>query len=97
MYKSYMPGMTTLEADDVDGICASLPPGRVVKTDSSTPRHGFSTECGKPDNGCCASTIGGKAPASGTLALWAFGLGLVGWGARGRSKRFRRSARALLR
>lgn len=98
MYQSYMLGMTTLEDDDVAGICASLPPGRTTTDPGSppgVPRHGFSTECGSTDEGCCASTIGGKAPSSGPLALWAFGLGVVAWGARGRSKK--RSARVLPR
>lgn len=89
MYQSYQIGMTSLEQDDMDAICASLPPDRVPLTNSSTPRHGFSTECGKPENGCCSSTIGGKAPPSGTLALWAFGLGVVVWGGRAASKRRR--------
>ena len=91
MFTNYMPGMTTLEADDIAAICASLPPGRMT-TDPGTPpgvpRHGFSTECSKPESGCCASTIGGSSPTNGPLALWAFGLGLLAWCGRGRrSKR----------
>ncbi len=103
MFQSYMPGMTTLDDDDVEAICASLPPDRSTTdpgTPAGVPRHGFSTECGKAEEGCCASTIGGKAPASGPLALWAFGLGLVAWCGRGRAKRLargQRSARALRR
>ena len=97
MYASYMPGMSTLADDDVAAICASLPPDRMTGDPGDppgTPRHGFSRECAHAESGCCSSTIGGKAPASGPLALWAFGLGLVGWRARGRAKR---SARALPR
>ena len=99
MYASYKPGMTTLEADDVAAICASLPPGRTLGPlgdPPGVPRHGFSTECGGPEPGCCSSTIGGKAPPSGPLALWAFGLGAVAWFGRNRA-RAKRSARALPR
>jgi len=98
MYQSYMLGMTTLENDDVAAICASLPPDRTTTDPGSppgVPRHGFSGECSSPDEGCCSSTIGGRVPSSGPLALWAFGLGAVAWGARGRSKK--RSVRALSR
>jgi matrixin len=101
MYQSYQLGMTTLEQDDVDAICASLPSDRVTSDPGSppgVPRHGFSRECGRPDTSCCASTIGGNTPSSGPLAVWAFGLGLAVWcGRRKRSVRATRSARALLR
>ena len=85
MYQSYMLGMSTLEADDAAAICASLPPDRATAdpgTPPGVPRHGFSTECAQTESGCCASTIGGRAPSSGPLALWAFGLGLMVWGGR---------------
>lgn len=100
MFQSYELGMTTLEADDMAAICASLPPDRTpgpLGDPPGVPRHGFSTECGKAENGCCASTIGGNAPSSGPLALWAFGLGLLAWCGRGRARRLapaKRSARA---
>ncbi|HKO54109.1 MAG TPA: matrixin family metalloprotease [Polyangiaceae bacterium] len=100
MYASYELDMTTLEADDIEAICASLPPGRTTTDPGNppgVPRHGFSTKCSSPENGCCASTIGGNTPASGPLALWAFGLGLVAWCGRGRAKRLARSAPALPR
>ena len=93
MYQSYMLGMTTLEADDVAALCASLPSDRTTADPGSppgVPRHGFSTECSQPDSGCCSSTIGGKAPSSGPLALWAFGLGALVWFGRGRAARTRR-------
>ena len=101
MYQSYEVGMTTLEADDEAAICASLPPDR-SPTDPGVPpgvpRHGFSRECGSPDTSCCASTIGGNTPAGGPLAVWAFGLGVLAWCGRGRSKRAaKRSAPALPR
>lgn len=82
MYQSYMVGMSTLEDDDVAAICASLPYDRTVApagTPPGVPRHGFSTECASDESGCCASTIGGRVPSSGPLALWAFGLGLMVW------------------
>ena len=97
MFASYRPGMTTLEADDIAAICASLPPGRATTDPGNppgVPRHGFSSECAQAESGCCSSTIGGNAPSSGPLALWAFGLGLLAWCGRGRAKR---SARALPR
>ena len=91
MYNSYNANMETLEADDMQAICASLPPGRTTK-DADAPRHGYSGECCTSDcngvtSGCCASTIGGTVPASNVLGLWAFGLGLCAWGARVRFKR----------
>jgi len=82
MYQSYMVGMSTLEDDDVAAICASLPPDRETTGPGSppgVPRHGFSSECAGTENGCCASTIGGRVPSSGPLAMWAFGLGLLVW------------------
>jgi len=94
MYQSYQLGMTTLEQDDVDAICASLPFDRATADPGhppGMPRHGFSRECGKAENSCCASTIGGSTPSSGPLALWAFGLGALVWCGRARSKRSTRS------
>jgi len=94
MFSSYQLDMTSLDKDDVEAICASLPPGRDTADPGNppgTPRHGFSRECASPDEGCCASTIGGRAPSTGSLALWAFGLGLVTLGARGRAKRLARA------
>ncbi|HET7539455.1 MAG TPA: matrixin family metalloprotease [Polyangiaceae bacterium] len=89
MFQSYDVDMTDLHEDDVAAICASLPPDRVTADPGNppgVPRHGFSRECASTDQGCCASTIGGRAPSTGSLALWAFGLGLVTLGARGRAK-----------
>ncbi|HYP98091.1 MAG TPA: matrixin family metalloprotease [Polyangiaceae bacterium] len=93
MYQSYMLGMTTLEDDDIAALCASLPPDREPGPQGNPPglpRHGFSSECAQPDSGCCSSTIGGKAPSSGPLALWAFGLGALVWFGRARTARTRR-------
>lgn len=95
MFGHYMPGMDTIEQDDIDGICAALAPDRKVSGDSCTPRHGFSGECGTPDSGCCATAVGSNNSSNRTLGLFAFGLGLCAWTAR---LRFRRSgARRALR
>jgi hypothetical protein len=55
MGASYRPGqtdMSSIEQDDVDGICQALPPGRETSSSSCDPRHGFSGECAVPENGC---------------------------------------------
>jgi hypothetical protein len=95
MYRSYMVGMDTLDQDDVEGICASLPPNRVTAGTECTPRHGFSGECGKPETGCCATAIGSSASTNQTLGLFAFGLGLCAW--HGRRRRQGRSVWGRLR
>lgn len=92
MWSSYEAGMTTLERDDVSAICASLAPGRMFESTSTVPRHGFDAECGKPDSGCCNSTIGSKPPSS--TGLWVFGLGLSAWLGRARFRRRLPTARA---
>lgn len=94
MFSNYDAGMKTLEADDVAAICASLPPNRET-ADTDLPRHGFSTDCGVAEKGCCSSTIGGPSPSGQRLGLWAFGLGLCALRARGRLKRS--GSRAALR
>jgi len=86
MFSSYEPGMKTLETDDVEAICASLPPDRQT-VDSDLPRHGFSTDCGVPEKGCCSSTIGGPSPGGQRLGLWALGLGVGALLSRGRLRR----------
>ena len=94
---AYHDGMTSLEADDIAGICAALPPGRVSK-DTTDPRHGFSSECGRPENGCCSSTVGVQAPPTEAMALFGFGLGVGVWRARlRRVGRVTHSATALRR
>lgn len=95
MFQSYQLGMSTLEDDDAAAICASLPPDRVAADPGNppgVPRHGFSTKCAADETGCCSSTIGGRAPSSGPLALWAFGLGALVWLGRGRAGRAARRA-----
>jgi hypothetical protein len=96
MFSNYDEGMKTLESDDVAAICQSLPPGRDT-VDTDLPRHGFSTDCGVAEKGCCSSTIGGPSPSGQRLGLWAFGLGLCAFVARGRRARLTRSVRALRR
>jgi Matrixin len=91
MYRSYDPDMSTLDPDDEQGICASLPPDRMPGSADCTPRHGFSGECGKPETGCCATAIGSNASTNQALGLFAFGLGWCVW--RGRL-RLRRSGSA---
>jgi hypothetical protein len=58
MGSRYVPGgthMATIEADDVDGVCAALEPSRVPRRDSCEPRHGFSAECAVNESGCQAA------------------------------------------
>ncbi len=88
MFSNYQPGMDTLERDDEQAICASLPPGRLVSAADSDylPRHGWGSECGGPANGCCATAVGAAPERSQMLGLWAFALGLCAWGIRARGR-----------
>jgi hypothetical protein len=86
MFAGYMVGMSTLDSDDELAICASLPPDRVPSTNDYLPRHGWSSECGTPDKGCCSAAVGAAAPRRNTLGLWAFGLGLCAWRSRARAR-----------
>jgi hypothetical protein len=97
MFQTYMVGMSTLDPDDELAICASLPPNRMPTTNDYTPRHGWSSECGTPDKGCCSAAVGADGPRRNTLGLWAFGLGLCALLGRGRARLKRRSAPALPR
>ncbi len=85
MFSNYQSGMDTLEADDEAAICASLPPTRTVAIADSgyLPRHGWSSECGSPSKGCCATAVGSAPDRNQTLGLWGFVLGLCTW--RGRA------------
>jgi hypothetical protein len=68
MRPNYLPGntqMATIEQDDVDGICAALPPGRSTGSSSCEPRHGFASECAVADSGC--STAPGRSRSGGWL------------------------------
>jgi hypothetical protein len=88
MEPSYTQGetaMATIEEDDVDGICAALPPGRKVAKTSCEPRHGFSGECALEPTSCAfAPRSGGEL--AGALAL------LLGLSSRPLRKRLRRGA-----
>jgi hypothetical protein len=88
MFASYMPGMATIESDDVAAICLSLPPDRTPGSSDCTPRHGFSGECGKLETGCCSTAVGANASRGQTLGVFAFVLGLGAWRRRrgGRAK-----------
>lgn len=75
MAPSYDPGQTnmaSIEQDDVEGVCAALPPDRDVQSQSCEPRHGFSGECALPATSCAfgSSRAGGLA----SLLLGALGL-----------------------
>jgi hypothetical protein len=67
----------SLEADDINGICAIYPPGRVAASTSCDNRHGFSPLCGDeqpaPEEGGCslnARTPGGRGnPGLPTFAV----------------------------
>ncbi|HYP89329.1 MAG TPA: matrixin family metalloprotease [Polyangiaceae bacterium] len=75
MNRSYAPGdtaMASIEQDDVNGICAALPPGRAVASTSCEPRHGFSTECALPLTTCGFHP--GGAGIRGSLLLAVLGL-----------------------
>lgn len=79
MYTVYTPGrgnLRELDQDDIDGICAIYPPDRVAKTEECGPRHGFASDCWKPDEGCtCTSAPGRNSSAAGLVMA---GLALTG-------------------
>jgi hypothetical protein len=89
MLFSYRYGDTALRSigtDDIAGICAVYPPGRVGSGKSCTPRHGFSAECAsEQDPGGCTCTLGRRAGGS-TSGL---GAALVGLFALARTARRR--------
>lgn len=71
MYASYAGSseMSSLEADDAAGLCATYPPAvtaTVAGTCDATPRHGFATDCegGGDDSGICsiARVKGARSP-----------------------------------
>jgi hypothetical protein len=68
-YQLGTTGLRTLADDDIAGICEIYPPGGRLGADCS-PRHGFSRECGKPDDGGCtlAGTSRGPSPEAAALA-----------------------------
>ena len=81
MFPSLPPGdasKRTLEADDIQAICAAYPPGKLNPNCNPEPRHGFSTECDF-QKGCCTVAPGrssGRHGSWGTMlvgALFAIG------------------------
>ena len=72
MRPSYAPGqtaMSSIEFDDVQGVCQALPPNREATSTSCDPRHGFSTECALAESSCAL------APGNpGAFATFVFGL-----------------------
>ena len=83
MYAHYNPGTTSmrnLTEDDVSGICAAYPPdgtrttsvGSPIAADACdpTPRHGYSTTCAQPSQGCLHMSVGpARPPDSGVVVL----------------------------
>jgi Matrixin len=77
MGPSYAPGqtgMSSIEQDDVDGVCTALPPDRETTSTSCDPRHGFSTECALGET-TCAFARGGPSHRSAIASAL---LGLLG-------------------
>jgi hypothetical protein len=92
MVPSYQAGdssLASIEQDDVDGICAALPPDRETSRDSCDPRHGFSTECALPESSCTVA----PGPSGRDSALASALFGLLGLSSTLLRKRFRPSAR----
>lgn len=93
MRPGYRPpddSLRTLHDDDIAAICEAYPPDRDAETDSCTPRHGFSDQCGGDEEGCCTLSPGAPDQRRGPLALGA----LLGALLLFRARRLRRSARA---
>ena len=60
--------LRTLETDDIAGICAAYPPGRVATNNDCQPRHGFSRECAPADSKPICSCLTPKPTPSSTGA-----------------------------
>jgi MYXO-CTERM domain-containing protein len=72
MRPSYAPGntgMATIEQDDIDGVCAALPPNRETASNSCEPRHGFASKCAVPESDCQMAPGAPGGVASAALAL----------------------------
>ncbi len=50
--------MRSLEADDINAICAVMPPGEQLAQCDPEPRNGFSTRCDLSEDGCCSVARG---------------------------------------
>ncbi len=85
--------MRTLDADDIAGICAVFPPVTAKDTTcNADPRHGFSTRCSTPDDGC-SITRSYRSTTSRTAWLLSLAAAMLlvrrasRWLGRGRSQR----------
>ncbi len=76
MYQAGSSDFRTLEPDDIDGICAIYPVGRVEFDNQCAPRHGFAPDCGVSGSRGCCTTAPGAAPTRGGEGLFAVALGL---------------------
>ncbi|MBK8259494.1 MAG: matrixin family metalloprotease [Polyangiaceae bacterium] len=92
-YKFGTTSLRDLAQDDIDGICASYPPGQPKSVGCDPePRHGFSELCGDdqppPDanQGCC-SVAPGTTDQSGGVGLIAAALGFIAAASRKKRKR----------
>jgi hypothetical protein len=93
MYARYEQGQTAMRVpsqDDVCGICAAYPPGRVTVCDDQ-PRHGFSGICGGGDvpspSGCHCEAPGATSGSRGLGVGAAFGLAALVTGVLARRRR----------
>jgi Matrixin len=86
-YRTGSDDFRTLEQDDINGICAIYPEGRPAMDNECAPRHGFASDCGTPGHKGCCSTAPGAASSRGGAGLFAAGLGLAVFAARGRRRR----------
>lgn len=68
-YGKGQTGMASIERDDVEGICAALPPERSTDSNSCEPRHGFAFECAPEKTTCQLSPGSHGGLASALLAL----------------------------
>ncbi len=90
MGPSYVAGSTvqrTLQPDDIEAICAVMPPGEFPDACDPEPLQGFSTECAAPstEHGCCAVAPGRVGSHTASL------LGLLMCSLLTRQRRQRRS------
>lgn len=87
-YDTGTDGFRTLSDDDIAGICAIYPPGRIAKPCDFSPRGGFAAECalGVTSGGCSTSP-----PRPVGAGPWLFGSCLVlWWTGRRRARKIRR-------
>lgn len=81
MRPGYRPGridLRTLSRDDVEGICTIYAPDRDLPPAQCEPRHGFSRECAKDDEGCSINGVSASSAGSGGL-FGLLSLALLGW------------------